>query len=147
MPRPLLAACLVALLSIATAARATWDPQAFGKERTLEFLTVGPDEGGHWSTVWLVVIDGQIYIRLGSRATGRIQQNTAKPFVKVRIAGQEFDRVEAQLVPDMTAAVAEAMASKYWSDVLVRHFSHPLTMRLVPGTAQDHPAADAQPPH
>jgi len=28
--------------------------------------------------------------------------------------------------------VAHAMADKYWSDVLVRHMDHPLTMRLAP---------------
>jgi len=32
----------------------------------------------------------------------------------------------------MAAAVAAAMREKYWSDVLVRHFDHPLTMRLTP---------------
>lgn len=137
MPRTLFAACLVALLVVATAARGAWDPQAFSKERTLEFLTVGADEGEHWSTVWLVVIDGQVYIRLGSRATGRIQKNTTKPYVKVRIGGQEFDQVSAQIVPDMVAPVAKAMGEKYWSDVLIHHFDHPLTMRLTPDAAPD----------
>jgi hypothetical protein len=32
----------------------------------------------------------------------------------------------------MAGAVATAMADKYWSDVIVRHFDHPLTMRLTP---------------
>ena len=100
---------------------------------TLEFLTVGPDEGEHWSTVWLVVIDGQVYIRLGSRAAERMEQNTTAPYVKVRIAGQQFDRVKAEPAPDMVEPVAAAMGDKYWSDVLVRYFNHPLTMRLTPG--------------
>jgi hypothetical protein len=147
MPRTLFAACLVALLAVATSAHGAWDPQAFGKERTLEFLTVGPDEGEHWSTVWLVVIDAQVYVRLGSSATGRIQTNSTKPYVKVRIAGQEFDHVMAQIVPDMVAPVAKAMAAKYWSDVLIRHLAHPLTMRLTPEAVQEPAATDAPPPH
>jgi hypothetical protein len=146
MPRTLFAACLVTLLAVATAAHGAWDPQAFSKESTLEILTVGPDEGEHWSTVWLVVIDGQVYVRLGGRATERIQKNTTKPYVKVRIAGQEFDQVTAQIVPDMVAPVAKAMASKYWSDVLIRHVAHPLTMRLTPAAISPSAAAGQPPP-
>jgi hypothetical protein len=126
----LISACAVLLL--ATAAAAAWDPAAFSKEDTLEFLTVGPEEGEHWSTVWLVVIDNQVYIRLGTRAAERMEANTTKPIVKVRIAGQEFDRVKAESTPDMAQPVATAMGDKYTSDVLIRFFDHPLTMRLTP---------------
>jgi hypothetical protein len=127
-----LSAVIVSLLLFAAPALASWDPQSFAGEDTLEFLTVGPQEGDHWSTVWLVVIDGQVYIRLGSRAAGRMEANTTKPLVKVRVAGQQFDRVTAEAVPDMAGTVAKAMADKYFSDVFVRHFDHPLTMRLTP---------------
>jgi hypothetical protein len=131
MPR-LLIACLAVLVTAAAPALAAWDPPAFSKEETLEVLTLGPEEGEHWSTVWLVVIDDQVYIRLGSRAAERMNQNTTKPDVKVRIAGQQFDGVKAEPVPDMTAPVATAMGEKYWTDVLIRHFDHPLTIRLTP---------------
>ena len=130
--RPL-ALVLAALTLTATVASADWNPQAFSSEQTLEFLTV-EDGSEHWSTVWLVVIDGQVYIRLGSRAAARMEGNTTKPDVQVRIAGQTFPKVTAQAVPDMADPVAKAMADKYWSDVFVRHFSHPLTMRLTPAT-------------
>lgn len=123
---------LSALLTIASAATAAWDPAAFSAQDTLEFRTVGPAEGEHWSTVWLVVIDNQVYIRLGSRAADRMERNTTKPDVAVRIAGQQFDHVTAEPAPDMAGPVAKAMGDKYWSDVFVRHFNHPLTMRLVP---------------
>jgi len=123
---------IVSVLLVASPALAAWDPAAFDKENTLEFLTVGPQEGEHWSTVWLVVIDGQVYIRLGSRAADRMTQNTTKPDVKLRIAGQQFDRVKAEPAPEMADAVGKAMGDKYWSDVLIRHFRHPLTMRLTP---------------
>jgi hypothetical protein len=110
---------------------AAWDPEAFRDIDTLEFLTVDSEEGEHWSTVWLVVLDGQVYVRLGSRAAERIERNTTTPHVGVKIAGQEFDRVRAESVPELAERVAAAMADKYWTDIFVRFFSHPLTMRLV----------------
>lgn len=127
-----IALSLLLVLLVAGGAQADWNPQAFATEDTLEFLTVGPEEGEYWSPVWLVVIDGEVYIRLGSRAAGRMEANTMTPFVKVRIAGQEFDRVEAISTPEMAEAVEKAMGEKYWSDVFIRYFPHPLTMRLVP---------------
>jgi hypothetical protein len=120
------------LLLMASAASAAWDPQAFSKEDTLEFLTVGPEEGEHWSTVWLVVIDNQVYLRLGSKAAERIEKNTTNPIVKVKIDGQQFDRVKAESAPDMVEPVNKAMADKYTTDFMVRYFNHPLTMRLTP---------------
>ncbi len=56
-----------------------WDPNAFRDESTLQIITIGPEEGEHWSRLWLVVIDGQLYVRLGDRAFGRVQKNTASP--------------------------------------------------------------------
>lgn len=128
-----IALAVAALTVTAAVARADWDPQAFSGEQTLEFLTV-EDGSEHWSTVWLVVIDGQVYIRLGTRAAGRIEGNATNPDLQVRIAGQTFPKVKAEAVPDMADPVAKAMADKYWSDVFVRHFSHPLTLRLTPQT-------------
>ena len=66
------------------------------------------------------------------RAAGRIERNTTKPYVGVRVAGQQFDRIKAVAAPESVERVAHAMADKYWSDVLVRHMDHPLTMRLAP---------------
>ena len=125
-------ATAIGLLLITSIARATWDPNAYRDESTLEVLTVGPDEGDHWSTLWLVVIDNAVYLRLGTRAAERFKQNTTAPLVSVRIAGNEFTKVRAEPAPDQAAAVAAAMAGKYWTDVFVRHFDHPLTVRLVP---------------
>ncbi len=107
-----------------------WTPSAWKDVDTLEFLTVGPEEGRHWSTVWLVVIDNQVYVRLGPTAAGRMEKNTAAPEVSVKIAGQQFDHVRAVPVPDQAKAVGDAMADKYWSDIIIHHFNHPLTMRL-----------------
>jgi hypothetical protein len=127
----------VALAVVATSACASgagvsgWDPAAFRDLDTLEFLTVGPEEGKHWSTVWLVVIDDQLYVRLGSRAADRMRRNASAPLVSVRIGGREYEHVLAEETPEMVERVAAAMGAKYWSDVLVRHVSHPLTLRFV----------------
>ena len=119
---------------------ASWDPAAFRDLDTLEFRTVGPAEGEHWSTVWLVVVDDQVYVRLGSRAAERMQQHTEKPIVAVRIGGKEYPRVVAEEHADMADRVAAAMREKYWTDVLVRYAPHPLTMQLRPEAAAPTPA-------
>ena len=114
----------------------TWDPAAFRDLRTMEFLTVGPSEGPHWSTVWLVVIDNQVYMRLGSKSADRIRENKTSPFVGIRIGGHEYEHVRAVDVPAMAEQVAAAMHEKYWNDFFVHYFPHPFTMRLEPdGTA------------
>jgi hypothetical protein len=105
---------------------ASWDPQTLARESTLEFLTVGPHDGEHWSRVWIVATDDQLYVRLGRRAASRFEQNTTAPFVRVRIAGREFDHVRAEPAPEMAERVAAAMAAKYWSDLfpLREAFAH-----------------------
>ncbi len=118
-----------------SAPAARWTPAAWEELPTLEFLTVGPEEGEHWSTVWLVVIEGEMYVRLGKRSAGRIRRNKTAPFVSVRIAGVRFDRVRAEAAPARAGRVARAMADKYWEDFFIRLFPHPLTMRLRPGGA------------
>ena len=65
-------------------------------------MTIGADEGEHWSRPWLVVIDGQLHVRLGNRAYQRVQKNTSSPYVKLRIGKREFDRI--RLEPTQMAA-------------------------------------------
>lgn len=129
----LISALAAAVLMTAADVPAGWSPEVFRNQSTLQFYTENADREGHWSTVWVVVIDGAPYIRLGSQAAGRIEQNANAPYVNIRIGGQEFDRVIAQAAPEMTEKVAGAMADKYWMDIFVRHLDHPLTARLVPG--------------
>ncbi len=109
-----------------------WDPAQFRDASTIKIMTTEPDVGEHWSNLWVVVIDGQPYVRLGDRAYGRIQRNTTSPFVKLKVADQEFDRVKVEETPDMKEKVAAAMAEKYWMDLLIRYESHPMVARLVP---------------
>ena len=108
-----------------------WAPNTFRDQSTLQIMTIGPQEGEHWSRLWLVVIDGQLYVRLGDRAFGRVQKNTAMPYVKAKIGDKQFDKVRLEAAPDMTDKVAAAMADKYFMDILIRYESHPMTARLV----------------
>jgi hypothetical protein len=114
------------------ASAAQWNPRAYGSESTIELGTVRPDGSTHWFKVWIVVIDDQAYVRLGSRSAAKIAENRSAPHVGVRVAGQQFDRVRAEPAPEMIERVAQAMAAKYWSDVVVHLIAHPLTLRLRP---------------
>jgi len=118
-----------------------WDPNAFRDQSTLEIMTTGPEEGEHWSKLWLVVMDGKLYVRLGDRSYARIQKNTTAPYLKVKVAGKEFDKVRLDETPDMKDKVAAAMADKYFMDILIRHESHPMTARL---TAEPAPAPSSR---
>jgi hypothetical protein len=128
------ALAVAALAGVAAAAPAApqWNPRAWTEESTLELRTQAPGEPEHWFKVWLVVIDGDLYVRLGGPATARIEANVSRPIVGVRVAGRQFDRVRGVPAPDYADRVTAAMAEKYWSDLLMRWFSHPLTLRLLP---------------
>ena len=52
---------------------ADWTPRAWAEESTIELRTTAAGEEAHWFPVWLVVIDDQLYVRLGRRAVGRIE--------------------------------------------------------------------------
>lgn len=129
--RVALAGTLVALLAARSAA-AEWNPAAFAKEDTLKLGTNCPGEGEYFFKVWLVVIDGQVYVRLGSKAVERVEKNINKPYLGVEVAGEKFAHVNGVPAPEYVERVAKAMADKYTSDIFVHHFSHPLTLRLVP---------------
>jgi len=125
-------AILAAMLFTTSAnAAANWDLSLFQKESTLQFYTVNASGDEHWSTVWVVVIDGTPYVRLGTASTDRINGNTKAPYVNIKIGGQEFDHVLAQSAPEMRDKVMAAMRDKYWMDFAVRYENHPLIMRLV----------------
>jgi hypothetical protein len=134
-PQVVVCLCTALLLNFllrALTLAAEWRPQSYVGEDTLEIRTTNPGEEAHWSPVWLVVINEQVYVRLGSQAAERIQKNTTAPYVGVKMAGQEFERVKGEEAPEMVEAVAKAIADKYWSDVFVRWLPHPLTLRLAP---------------
>jgi hypothetical protein len=115
---------------------AGWDPVAFRDQRTLQIMTTGAEEGAHWSKLWLVVIDGQLFVRLDGRTFERVKENLAGQYVMLKIGDQKFERVRLEAAPDMSGRVAAAMADKYPMDVLIRHESHPMTARLIAEPSQ-----------
>ena len=126
---------LAATALAASTAVPGWDPASFRDESTVQIMTTEPDVGEHWSKLWVVVIDDQPFVRLGSRSYGRVQKNTTSPFVKLKVGDQEFDKVKLEEMPYMKDKVAAAMADKYFMDKLIRYETHPMVARLVPETA------------
>ena len=123
---------LVILLSAPAAFAADWTPETWAAEDTIQFRSDCPEEGEHWSYIWMVVLDGAAYVRLGSQSAGRFDCSTSKPLTSIRVAGQQFDNVEMIQAPEMAERVAAAMHEKYWSDFTVSWMHHPYTMRLTP---------------
>jgi len=121
---------VVASLSFVTLQAHAQGWESFANESTLEVLTVDQNGQEYWSTFWLVVIDGKMYLRLGGRGAARIEGNTKQPFVSIKLAGQRFDNVRVVPAPEMTEQVAAAMAQKYPSDLIIRWLPHPLTAQL-----------------
>lgn len=133
---------IVLLAAAAPLAHAgSWTPELWVDEDTVELRTTEPGADPHSFPVWVAVLDDQLYVRLGSRAARRIERNTTAPLVGVRIAGQTFEAVRAEPAPEMAERVATELAEKYWSDLVIRFFPHPLTLRLVP----ERPAPAATP--
>jgi len=129
---------LVAALTLLTAGTVTpvraaqWNPEAIAKVDIVKLRTNCPGEGEYWFPVWVVVVGGQAYVRLGGRAAGRIACNTQAPYIGVEINGERFDHVNGVPAPEEAGRVAQAMADKYTSDIIIRWFPHPLTLRLAP---------------
>ena len=123
----------IAVVGVCAAANlaAGWNPDAFRDQRTLQIMTTGADEGAHWSKLWLVVIDGQLFVRLDGRTFERVKENLAGQYVMLKIGDRKFARVRLEAAPYMSRKVAAAMADKYPMDVLIRHESHPMTARLI----------------
>lgn len=112
-----------------------WTPAAWRDEQTIVLHSDCPDGGDYWFPVWVVVVDDQVYVRLGKKATARMQCTRTMPLLDIQIAGKQFDKVRSTEVPDAVTRVNEAMADKYWTDIFVRGVHHPLTLRLAPDTA------------
>ncbi|HUI25759.1 MAG TPA: hypothetical protein VL403_06700 [Candidatus Kryptonia bacterium] len=117
------------------AAEPAWTPNDWTKEETVKLCTNVPGEGEYCFPVWLVVINGDVYVRLGSKATERMRKNTGGFVLPIELAGHRFEHVRATETPDYVDRVNQAMADKYTGDIIIHHFSHPLTMRLRPESA------------
>jgi len=109
---------------------ADWDPNVFKTAETVDLRTIGEQEGEYWFPVWVVVVDDQVFVRLGSKAAERMRANKTGSEIGVRVHDAQFDKVQTQDAPEYAERVNNAMGEKYWSDIFVRYFSHPMTLRL-----------------
>lgn len=130
----ILPAALVLTLLLAATANASpeWNPDIWAEEETLELMTQAPDDEPYWFPVWLVVIEDELYVRLGTHAADRVNESVTNPYVGLRVGGEEFARVKTIMAPEESAAVDHEMGEKYWSDFYIRLMPHPMTLRLVP---------------
>lgn len=123
---------LTLVLAGSTNASPEWNPGAWADEDTLEMMTQAPGEEPYWFPVNLVVIEDELYVRLGTRASERLNESVTSPYIGLRVGGHEFARIKTIMAPEEVAAVDHEIAEKYWSDWYIRLMAHPMTLRLVP---------------
>jgi hypothetical protein len=120
--------CSAALTAQAGSAAAwvpsTWSPSTWIDENTIDLRSDCPDEGEHWSPVWLVVLDGELYVSLGSRAAKRFACTTKAPILDVRIDGQEFQGVRFEPAQEFGERIDDARSDKYLTGRLFSFVHH-----------------------
>ncbi len=120
---------------------AEWTPDKWANESTITLCTHIGNEGRHCFPVWMGVLDHEVYVRLGTRAAGRVGKIAprgatnaamAQDRLAIEIAGNKFDQLTPVSSPSAAKRVAAAMAEKYWLDLIVRFLPHPMTVMLAP---------------
>ena len=137
MTRPLLRILILAAvvaLRPPSAAAASPDWNAVAATDTVEVITKNADGTLKDTTVWLVVVDGQGYIRTGNtRWWSNIERDHD---VALRIEGKEYPlRVELVEDPELRQRVIDAFRAKYgWVDRAMDAIrsSTPHVMKLTP---------------
>lgn len=136
LARRLAAASAVLLTAAAAAPAADFDWSPYAEERTVSVLTTREDGELRETTVWLVVVDGQGYIRTGDTRWGADVERD--PHVALRIDGVGEDLLfVVEFVEDDASRerVSRAFREKYgFTDALMGLFrgSRPRIMRLLP---------------
>lgn len=101
---------------------------------TVEVLTQDEDGESRETVIWLIVVDGEGYIRTGGTSWG---DNVARdPNIALRIEETEY-RVQAEFVEDdaLRETITAAFREKYgWSDAMISPIrgSRPRIMHLLP---------------
>ena len=133
LPALLCALCALGI-GAAPASAAAPDWNAAAVEDTVEIVTKNEDGSARETTIWLVVVDGQGYIRTGNtRWEANIERD---PAALLHIGSSEYP-VRAEFVEEdaLRARIQQAFRDKYgFQDALVAvfHSSHPKLMRLAP---------------
>ncbi len=125
-----LAAAVIASPSLAAAAP---DWNALAEVEEIEVVTVDEDGDVRETTIWLIVVDGQGYIRTGGTRWGDNVERD--PNVTLRIEGSEYP-LRAEFVEEdaQRERIVVAFREKYgWSDAFIAIFrgSRPKIMRMV----------------
>jgi hypothetical protein len=135
MPRPVLAALVLALGLVAPALAAAPDWKALGAEETVVVVTVDEDGAPRDTTVWIVEVDGADYVRTGSTHWG--DNLVRKPELTLKTdAGGEYPLHVAFVSEEdrvLRSKIEDAFRDKYgFSDWMISFFrgSTPKIMRL-----------------
>jgi len=125
-------------LLLAGPARA-FDAAPHADEEVIEVVTTDEDGSARTTKVWIVVVDGDAYIRTGNTRWGKNVERD--PRVRILTATGAYDlRVELVTNEAARAAVSEAFRAKYgWSDRLMSPLRgrNPKIMRLVERTSEE----------
>jgi hypothetical protein len=110
------------------------DWRRYADEKVIEVVTRNEDGSSRETKAWIVVVDGQGYIRTGSTRWGA--NALRNPDVTLIIGESQLPlRVEFVDDDEIRQKVADSFRAKYgWADRLMSPFrgSHPKIMRLVP---------------
>ncbi len=116
---PALLACglLLALAGAARAEAADWN--AMADADTVTIITTNEDGTPRETTIWLLVLDGQPYVRTGSTSWGANAERS--PDVKLRVGEQEFSLTAVPVTdPALGDKLQQGFRDKYgWSDRMV----------------------------
>jgi hypothetical protein len=138
MPRPVLAALVLALgLLAAPALAAAPDWKALGAEDTVVVVTADEDGAPRDTTVWIVELDGADYVRTGGTRWG--DNLVRKPELTLKTeAGAEYPLRVAFVGEEdrvLRSKIEDAFRAKYgFSDWMISFFrgETPKMMRLEP---------------
>jgi hypothetical protein len=124
----------LALFLAAAPAYAAFDWAAHTAEQTVAVISQDADGAPRETTIWLLVLDGQPYIRTGS-TTAWGENVLRDPNISLKV-GSETLALRAERVDDaaLLARVTEAFAAKYgFSDTLASLIrGEPIVFRVMP---------------
>jgi hypothetical protein len=125
------------LLGAAASRAAAPDWSALSTVGTIQIASTDPDGAKRDTTVWLVVVDGQGYVRTGGTRWGDNLERD--PAVVARIEGVEHPlRAERVTDPALLERLSQAFRDKYGApDAILSIFrgSSPRLFRLVPAAS------------
>jgi hypothetical protein len=122
MQKTALVACAAALLLIGAAHAAPIDWTRYTDTQTIEIVTTDEDGGQRLTTIWIVVVDRQAYIRTSGTTWGDNVEREGKLELR-EVAGSRPLRAEKVLSASEIQRVVDAFREKYGTtDTLMELF-------------------------